>query len=226
MDPTTFRQWVPRPPSARQGPPPPWAALPPAVRVARVRAGLEAPLGDPHGPVERLPDVGAAVLVPVVACGPDGPGATVVLIRRSADLDRDPGHVAFPGGRLEPGEPPLDAALREAEEEIGLARREVDVRGLLDVVRRRPGEHVAAYLGVLGTRPALVANADEVESVLEVSLAALLADGVAWQERWSDGVEERSVHFFADSGALGEDLVWGVSARILWNLLARLIEPA
>ncbi len=174
------------------------------------------------GPVRDtgvLDEVGAAVLVPVVA--PGTRGATVVLIRRSVDLVRDPGHVAFPGGRLETGEPPLEAALREAEEEIGLRREAVEERGLVDVVRRRRGERIAAFLGLLASRPELVVNSGEVESVLEVPIEVLLADGVAWEERWSDGVEERSVHFFADHGTLGEDLVWGVTARILWSLFAR-----
>jgi len=221
MEPTTFRQWVPRPPSARQGPPPPWAAVPAATRSALADARVHDLIVSRTG---APPEVGAAVLVPIVASeSPGATGASVVLIRRAVDLDRDPGHVAFPGGRLEPGEDPLDAALRETEEEIGLARDAVQVKGLLDVVRRRPGEHIAAYLGVLDSRPTLVPNAGEVESVLEVPLAALLADGVAWQERWSNGVEERSVHFFADEAVLADDLVWGVSARILWGLLARLV---
>lgn len=164
--------------------------------------------------------MGAAVLVPVFASGA-GAGATLVLIRRSAHLQRDPGHVAFPGGRVEPGEAPLDAALRESEEEVGLATADIDVKGVLEVVGRRPGELIAAYLGLLQRRPALVPNASEVESVLEVPLASLLADGVAWQERWSVGTVERSVHFFADPAALGDDLIWGVSAQILWHLLER-----
>lgn len=222
MEPTTFRQWVPRPPAARRGPPPPWAALPPADRARLVGEGVAAfaAAGEPgDAPLE---EVGAAVLVPVVE--PGSPRASVVLIRRAAELERDPGHVAFPGGRLERGEHPAEAALREAEEEIGLERAEVEQRGLVDVVRRGRGEWIAAYLGVLARRPELVANSEEVDSVLEVPLAALLADGAAWQERWSDGVEERSVHFFAHRDALGEDLVWGVTARILWNLFAGLVE--
>jgi 8-oxo-dGTP pyrophosphatase MutT (NUDIX family) len=162
--------------------------------------------------------VAAAVLVPVFAAAPDGE-ATVVLTRRSQLLQRDPGHVAFPGGRVEPGEAPPDAALREAHEEVGLHPQEVEVCGLVDVVGRRPGEQIAAYLGILARPPALVPSASEVESVLEVPLASLLADGVAWQERWSAGRGERSVHFFADPTVLGDDLVWGVSARILWHLL-------
>jgi len=54
-----------------------------------------------------------------------------VLIRRSALLFRDPGHVAFPGGRIEPGESPLDAALREASEEVGLEPAAVAAIGAL-----------------------------------------------------------------------------------------------
>jgi 8-oxo-dGTP pyrophosphatase MutT (NUDIX family) len=160
------------------------------------------------------------VLVPVFASGTDSE-ATLVLIRRSNTLQRDPGHIAFPGGRVELGEAPNDAALREAEEEIGLSPFDVEAPVLVDVVGRHSGEQIAAYLGLLSRRPTLVANHSEVESVLEVPVAALLSDGVAWQERWSTGADERSVHFFADPTVLGDDLVWGMSARILWRLLER-----
>jgi 8-oxo-dGTP pyrophosphatase MutT (NUDIX family) len=218
MAPASYRQRVPRPASARPGPPPPWAALPlrqrSSVSVGQVQDAI-AGAGDRTAESRR---VGAAVLVPVFAAPPDGE-ATVVLTRRSLSLQRDPGHVAFPGGRVEAGEAPADAALREAHEEVGLDPDDVEICGLVDVVGRRAGEQIAAFLGVLPRPPALAPNASEVESVLEVPLAALLADGVAWQERWSVGQAERSVHFFADAAVLGDDLVWGVSARILWRLL-------
>jgi 8-oxo-dGTP pyrophosphatase MutT (NUDIX family) len=177
-------------------------------------AGSEGPA---HDPVDAHDDsVSFAVLVPLFAV--DGE-ATVLLIRRAARLRRDAGHVAFPGGRVEPGERPLEAALREATEEIGLDPAQVTVVRRLQVVERPDGDRIAAFLGVLAERPVLTLNWEEVEAVIELPLAALLADGVGWQERWSLGGDERRIHFFADPSTLGEDLIWGLTAGILWSLL-------
>lgn len=168
----------------------------------------------------------------LLALYPDAAGqATALLIRRAAHLGRDPGHVALPGGLVEPDEDPLAAALREADEEIGLDPSAVDVLGPLDVVERPRRGAVAAFVGLLAARPALVPSPDEVEAVLDVPLATLLADGVAWEERWpptgraAPATTHRSVRFFA-CDLLGDDLVWGVTARILWDLLERVERVA
>ncbi len=212
-----FRQEVPRPALVRRGPPPPWAgnpALAGPIRLSAVRAALTTSLppgADAAGAAE------AAVLLPLF----EEEGETRVLfIRRAATLGRDPGHVALPGGRIEPGEAPLAAALRESEEEIGLPREQVEPLAFLPLLERpRSGERVLPIVGALATRPRLVLNPGEVEAVLEVGLAELAADGVAWEERW--GAAGRPVLFFS-SPALGDDLLWGVTARIAWSLLALL----
>jgi 8-oxo-dGTP pyrophosphatase MutT (NUDIX family) len=149
--------------------------------------------------------------------------ATVVLTRRSAGLASDAGNISFPGGRMEPGESPLDAALRETREEIGLNVSVVDIEGSLPTVRRPFADHVVVpFLGILALRPPFVPNASEVDEILEVPLSELLRDGVAWEERWSIPQEgERTVHFFAHPAYLGENLIWGMTAMILWDLLDR-----
>lgn len=194
------------------------------VRAALERAAELAPVrGGPRRPVE------AAVLVALYGDGRGEEGeATVVLIRRAAQLERDPGHVALPGGLVEPGEEPEAAALREAQEEVGLDPGSVEILGRLGIVERpRDRGSVAPFVGILPERPVLVPSPAEVEAVLEVPLALLLADGVAWEERWPlPGTGEgpapaHVVRFFAHDDALGHDLVWGVTARILWDLLER-----
>jgi len=172
----------------------------------------------------------AAVLVALYG---DGSGedaeAIVVLIRRSAHLERDPGHVALPGGIIEPGEEALGAALREAQEEVGIDPGAVEVVGQLGTVHRpRSAGSVVPFVGLLRTRPVLSPSPAEVEQVLEVPLASLLAEGVAWEELWPglpDQPSPRPVRFFASKGALGDDLVWGVTARILWELLEVTLGP-
>jgi 8-oxo-dGTP pyrophosphatase MutT (NUDIX family) len=171
----------------------------------------------------------AAVLVALYGDGPGGEGeATVVLIRRSAHLDRDPGHVALPGGFIEAGEDPLAAALREAEEEVGIDPSTVEILGRLDTVDRpRRRGSVVPFVGLLPGRPRLFPSPAEVEAILEVPLTYLVAEGVAWEERWplvevpGGPSPAHVVRFFAHEAALGDDLVWGVTARILWDLLER-----
>ena len=214
---SSYRQVVTRPEGAQLGAAPSWT-VPPRLDVATLRAAL-APL-DAEALAALTPV--SAVLVPIVEF--DGELA-VVLTRRASTLNLDPGHIAVPGGRVEAGEHPLETALREAEEEIGLARAQVEILGGLDLVERvRDGQRVASVVGLVDGEPELSLNAAEVEAILVVPLAALFAEGASWREQW--GETRREVRFFADPVVLGEDLVWGLTARILWDLLERLQELA
>ncbi len=219
--PETYRQIVPRPNDACRGDPAPWTTLPAARRssipVERLRRGL-AHLATTPAP---LPPVHSAVLVPVVVRGGE---AALVLIRRSAALERDAGNLAFPGGHLEPGEEPLGAALRESQEEIGLDPGLVEVIGSFAVVERVWGrERVVPFVGVVTGHPDYVADGHEVAAILEVPLASLVADGVSWQERWAAPGRDAGVCFFAGTPELADDLIWGLTARIVWDLLAAVI---
>jgi len=236
--PHQFRQRIPRPPSVAPGDRPNWSALAEEMRrslpLERVKDAVAhwpeavanwtevVPGGDGAAtPPAVTAEASFAVLVPLF--GADGE-ATVLLIRRAQLLRRDAGHIAFPGGRVEPGERPVAAALREAREEIGLDPTSITVLRCLEVVERIDGDRVAAFLGVMDGRPELTLNRDEVEAAVEVPLAGLLGDGVGWQERWSFGALERRIHFFADPSMLGDDLIWGLTARILWSLLEGVIS--
>jgi len=219
--PETYRQIVPRPNDACRGDPAPWTTLPAARRssipVERLRRGL-AHLATAPAP---LPPVHSAVLVPVVVRGGE---AALVLIRRSAALERDAGNLAFPGGHLEPGEEPLAAALRESQEEIGLDPGLVEVIGSFAVVERVRGhERVVPFVGVVTGHPDYVADGHEVAAILEVPLASLAADGISWQERWDAPGRDAGVCFFAGTPELADDLIWGLTARIVWDLLAAVI---
>ena len=160
-------------------------------------------------------DIPAAVLVGLVA-GPEG--WYLLLIRRTETPSHHPGEIAFPGGRLEPGESSAQAALREAEEELGIPPAGVDLLGALPLVRTRvSGYAVTPWVGVVGAGPAagIVAEPGEVAAILEVPLA-LLADPAARREqRYIRGASLTVVPAFDVAGMT----IWGATARIIDDLL-------
>ena len=213
-------QKIPRPPGARPGDPAPWARLPAegrsAIGLERVRKVLEQKR-PPRRPESVMPDASpAAVLVTLF----EEAGETrVVLTRRTTTLPSHRGEVSFPGGKTLVGENLLAAALRETEEEIGLPPDAVEVVAELDHLATVASRFVLApFAGLLGARPALTPNPDEVDRAFDVSLAELLEDGVFREERWEIFGEERAVFFFELVG----DTVWGATARILYQLLSLL----
>jgi 8-oxo-dGTP pyrophosphatase MutT (NUDIX family) len=186
------------------------------IGLARVRQALDAK-GPPRRPETVMPDASpAAVLVPLF----EEDGETrVVLTRRTTTLPSHRGEVSFPGGKILVGEDLRVAALREAEEEIGLAPEAVEVVAELDHLATVASRFVLApFAGLLIARPALTPNPDEVDRVFDVPLAELLQEGVFREERWEIFGEERAVFFFELVG----DTVWGATARILYQLLALL----
>jgi 8-oxo-dGTP pyrophosphatase MutT (NUDIX family) len=194
-------------------------------------AGVEIP-ASPDAVSAGGEGTGAAVLVvlapspgaPVAeSCEPDTQ-ASVVLIRRAGHLRANPGEIAFPGGRLEVGEAPLGAALREALEEVALPAEAIEVLGELPVVHAgRASVPILPFVAVAGELPALRACPDEVDCVLVVPLGELVAPGRYWQELWNPTDEPAWVMHFFD---LGEDVVWGATARMLYELFVRLFSPA
>src|SRR3546814_4866005 len=122
----------------------------------------------------------AAVLVPVTDRAEPG----VILTQRTKTLSRHPGQIAFPGGRVDPGDADVTAAaLREAEEEIGLPPARVTVIGAADRYRTITGFEVTPIVGVVPPDLVLTPHEAEVAEVFEVPLAFLL-DG-ANQDRKS-----------------------------------------
>ncbi len=156
----------------------------------------------------------AAVLVPIVD---DGGPLRLLLTRRTADLPTHAGQVAFPGGLVEAGEEdPIETALREAEEEIGLPPGAVEVLGLLDDFPTLSDTiAVTPVAGVLRRVPPLVAREAEVARIFDIPIADLLQ-----RDRWTSRQEARGgglrlVHYFLHEG----ETLWGLSARIVLHLL-------
>jgi len=161
----------------------------------------------------------AAVLMPIIA-HPDG--NTLLLTQRSHHLRYHSGQVAFPGGRLEAGDAsPIDAALREANEEIGVERSRVEVLGRLPEYRTGTGFLVTPVVGVLRAGFALRPDPSEVADIFEVPLAYLM-DPRHHQRRLVDLPDYQRHSYFAMPWRVpGEDeerFIWGATAAMLRNL--------
>jgi 8-oxo-dGTP pyrophosphatase MutT (NUDIX family) len=157
----------------------------------------------------------AAVLTPIVA-RPDGP--TVLLTQRASHMRSHSGQVAFPGGKIDDGETPLAAALREAREEIGLAPRFVEPLGWLDPYLTGTGFRILALVAIVDPSFSLTINRDEVEDVFETPLSFLMNE--ANHQRQSREWQGRLRHFYAMP--YQERYIWGATAGILRNLYERL----
>lgn len=207
---------VPRPPGARPGQPSPWRGWSGGpvtlvdVRRAVARLGPSEPTGQFSDADAGVP---AAVLAPVFE--EDG-RARVVLTRRSSELRSHTGQIAFPGGRLDAGESPLTAALREASEEVGLDPGAVEIIGELSPISTLSrSSAILPFVGVLPARPILTPNPSEVARIFDVSLDELL--DAHFEERWDHEVlgQDRPMHFFEVAG----ETIWGATARMLFELL-------
>ncbi len=160
--------------------------------------------------VETL--VPAAVLVPLI----DRPeGMTVLLTLRTAGLKRHPGQVAFPGGRAhEDDRSSEDTALREAEEEIGLAPGRVELIGRLNARYTGTGFHVTPVVGLIVPPVPLKADPSEVARIFEVPLADVLDPARHRLEVQVRDGRERAFHVLDHP----EHYIWGLTARMLVNL--------
>jgi 8-oxo-dGTP pyrophosphatase MutT (NUDIX family) len=165
--------------------------------------------------------IDSAVLVPVYR-DPHG-GLRLVLVVKGPG-GRHGGQVAFPGGRREVDDPDLlTTALREAEEEIGLSRREVEVLSELPVIETTStGFRVAPFLArLLGPPPVWRRQETEIAEVLEVPISALLEPATQGEEVWHlpGWPGGRRVAFYR----IGRHKLWGVTYRIVRLLLPRLL---
>jgi 8-oxo-dGTP pyrophosphatase MutT (NUDIX family) len=169
-----------------------------------------------EGVLQPGPLTSAATLVPII----DRPGElTLLLTQRTDHLNDHPGQISFPGGRMEAGdESPLATALRETEEEIGLAREFVSVAGYLDAYATGTGFLVTPVVGLVSPGFSLAPDTFEVAEVFEVPLEYLLDARnyrreelqVRTGKRWFYVIEYERRY------------IWGATAGMLMNLSQKL----
>jgi 8-oxo-dGTP pyrophosphatase MutT (NUDIX family) len=168
-------------------------------------------------PADEIP---AAVLVALFLAGETGE-PHLVLTRRRADLKRHAGEISFPGGRRDAEDTDLAAtALREAEEEIGLAPAEVKLLGELPPTSTFATNYlIHPFVGLIRQGVAWRLSPREVDAVLELPLQALR------EGRTRTRLERRGISFETDAFLVDEHLIWGATARILEDLLGELASP-
>jgi 8-oxo-dGTP pyrophosphatase MutT (NUDIX family) len=169
--------------------------------------------------IEGARDAGreAAVLVAIT----DRPEPGVLLTVRREHLRNHAGQISFPGGRLDPGEDAIAAALREAEEEIGLPPREVELLGTAEPYRTVTGFRVTPVIGLIPPDLPLAPHENEVAGWFEAPLSFLLDP--ANQQRMSAEYQGRMRHYYQIDWQ--GQRIWGATAAMLVNLTRRMAWP-
>jgi 8-oxo-dGTP pyrophosphatase MutT (NUDIX family) len=169
-----------------------------------------------EGALQPGPLTPAATLVPII----DRPGGlTLLLTQRTDHLNDHPGQISFPGGRMDAGdENPMATALRETEEEIGLARQFVSVAGYLDAYATGTGFLVTPVVGLVSPGFSLALDPFEVAEVFEVPLEYLLDARNYRREELQVRVGKRWFYVIEYE----RRYIWGATAGMLMNLSQKL----
>jgi 8-oxo-dGTP pyrophosphatase MutT (NUDIX family) len=184
------------------------------LRRALATAPMEPPLEGDLPELRAKAEVEAAVLVAIT----DRPEPGVILTVRREHLRTHAGQIAFPGGRIDPGEDAIAAALREAHEEVLLPSKAVEVVGEIEPYRTVTGYVVTPVLGVIPPNLALEPHEHEVADWFEAPLAFVLDPSN--QRRRSALFAGQTRHYYEIMW--NDRRIWGATAAIIVNLSRRL----
>lgn len=160
----------------------------------------------------------AATLCPIIE---RTDGLSVILTRRAENLRAHPGQISFPGGKIDPNDPsPLDAALREANEEIGLKAEQVSVSGALHPYATGTGFLVTPFIGFVEPTFEAIADPTEVAEVFEVPLNFVMDRENYRQESYTRDGNRRQFYVIM----VREYRIWGATAGMLRELAERVAK--
>ncbi len=181
------------------------------------RAGHAKPV-ELHEDMRSLPGGGEFRPAAVLAAITERANPGILLIHRPSNMRAHPGQVAFPGGKLDPGESPVEAALRETHEELGIAPETVRVIGESDSYRTGTGYRITPVVGLIPSDTDVFPNPTEVAAWFEAPLEYVL-----------NPANQRAVEFERDGKVWStweiiweEHRIWGATAGLLVNLTRRL----
>jgi 8-oxo-dGTP pyrophosphatase MutT (NUDIX family) len=182
--------------------------------LERLRAAVTMPAGAPPEPPGGRRRASVLLLF-----NPAEPGLPLLFVLRSDQLRFHPGQIAFPGGGEEPGDGDvIDTALREAAEEVALPPDNVEVLGVLSPLITATSERwLTPVVGLQRAEWQVIADPHEIAEWFCIPLTTLLRAPHTVRTLERDGVR-RAVHFYEQDGRI----IWGVSAAILHELMARL----
>jgi 8-oxo-dGTP pyrophosphatase MutT (NUDIX family) len=166
---------------------------------------------------QALPKPRAAAVLAAIVARDDG--LTVLLTERATGLRAHSGQIAFPGGQIDPGETPLEAALREAEEEIGLDRAYIEPLGWLDAYSTGTGFRIAPLVALARPGFSLTLNPTEVADAFETPLAFLMDEANHQIHEREFGGRLRRFYAMPHN----DRYIWGATAGMLRNLWERLV---
>jgi len=187
--------------------------------ITQVRKGLlPVQISDATDEVKREGQRGASVLLPLV----QRDGWQIILTQRPQTMPQHAGQVAFPGGKREPGEPILQTALRETEEEIGVAACDIKIIGRMPSFNTMSKYRITPFVGIVSAGAKITPDPREVEDVFEVPLDFLMNkdNNVSRVVSYDD----REFHL-TDMPYTGGDGVyrniWGMTAMMIFRLYQR-----
>jgi 8-oxo-dGTP pyrophosphatase MutT (NUDIX family) len=173
---------------------------------------------------QRSPQA-AAVLMPIVMRGENGQDPHLLLTQRTQHLSSHPGQIAFPGGKVDPEDASAEhAALREAQEEVGLTSDFVEILGQLPSYVTGTSFHITPVVALVSPHHTITPNANEVEFTFEVPLSFLMNPQNHRLHEWERGGVMRrwySMPYPAETVAKGHTqsdyFIWGATAGMIRN---------